>query len=75
LFSPSLQRSSSPVGFGQDFLSKEERDDIGTSHTHSPDLVPTDFYLFPGQKSALMVRRFCGASSIITNATEELKRF
>jgi len=42
--------------------------------THSPDLDPADFYIFPEQKSTLMVRRVCAASSIIKNATEELKR-
>ena len=41
---------------------------------YSPDLAPADFYLFPGLKSALMGRRFCDATDIIKNQTEELKR-
>ena len=41
---------------------------------YSPDLDPADFYLFPRLKSALKGRRFCDATDIIKNATEELKR-
>jgi transposase len=41
--------------------------------THSPDFAPADFYLFPGQKSSLKLRRFCDVSAIIENAKEELK--
>jgi len=42
---------------------------------YSPDLIPADFYLFPPLKSALKGRRFCDATDIIKNATEELKSF
>jgi transposase len=41
---------------------------------YSPDLAPVDFYLFPQLKSALKGRRFCDATDIIKNATDELKR-
>jgi hypothetical protein len=42
---------------------------------YSSDLAQADFYLFPQLKSALNGRCFCGATDIIKNATEELKRF
>jgi hypothetical protein len=42
--------------------------------TYSPDLPATGFYLFPPLKSALEGWHFCDATSIIRNATEELKR-
>ena len=38
------------------------------------DMAATDFYFFAGLKSALKGRRFCEATKIIKNATEELKR-
>jgi hypothetical protein len=41
---------------------------------YSPDLTPTNFYLFPRLKSALKGRHFFDATHIIKNATEELKR-
>jgi hypothetical protein len=41
---------------------------------YSPDLAPVDFYLFPRLKSALKGRRFCDATDIIKNETDELKR-
>jgi len=41
---------------------------------YSPHLDPADFYLFPRLKSAVKGRRFCYATDIINNATEELKR-
>jgi transposase len=41
---------------------------------YSPHLAPVDFYLFLRLKSALKGRRFCDATDIIKNATEELKR-
>jgi len=63
LVSSSPKCSSSPVGFGQRFLSS----DIN-------NLVPADFYLFSRLKSALKGRRYCGATDINKNATEELKR-
>jgi len=73
LVSPSRQCSSTPVGFGYGFLSKE-RCDITGAPLHSPDLAPTDFYLFPRQKSALRGRSFCDATDVIKNATDELNR-
>jgi len=45
----------------------------GGSPPYSPGLAPVPFYLFPGLKSALKVWRFCAASDLIKNATEELK--
>ena len=41
---------------------------------YSPDLASTDFYLFLRMKSLLKGARFCGATDIIKNAMEELKR-
>jgi transposase len=41
---------------------------------YPPDLAAANFYLFPGVKSAMKGRRFCYATEIIKNATEELKR-
>jgi hypothetical protein len=41
---------------------------------NSPDLVPADFYLFPSLKSALKGRSFYGATDIIKNTMDELKR-
>jgi histone-lysine N-methyltransferase SETMAR len=41
---------------------------------YSPDLDPVDFYLFRRLKSALKRQRFCDATDIIKNATDELKR-
>jgi len=68
LVSPSLQCSSTPVGFGQGLLSKEKRDDVAAF----PELAPADIYLFPVLRSVLKGRRFCDAPDIIKNATEEL---
>jgi len=39
-----------------------------------PDMDRADFYLFPRLESALKVLRFCDATDINKNATEELKR-
>jgi transposase len=39
-----------------------------------PELAAADFYLFFQLKSTLKGRRFCNATGIIKNATEELKR-
>jgi hypothetical protein len=72
LISFSLQCFSTPVGFGQRFLSREQSDNSRVS-PYSPDLAPADFYLFPPLKLALKGRRFCDATDIIENATEELK--
>jgi hypothetical protein len=70
LVSPSRQCSSTPVGFGQDVLAKN----MAQHPQYSPDLTAANFYLFPKMKSALKGRRFCDATDIIKNATEELKR-
>jgi len=70
---PSRQFSSTPVGLGEGFLKKK----IPTILEHPqyfPIIAPNDSYLFSQLKSALKGRRFCGASDIIKNATEELKR-
>jgi hypothetical protein len=51
LASPSRKCSSTPVGFHEGFLSKEQAE----KHKHPPyppDLVPADFYLFCLLKSA-----------------------
>jgi len=73
LVSTSLQCSSTPFGFEQDFLSKEQCDNTVVSPT-PPDLAPTNFCLFPRLKSALKGRRFGYATDKIKNAAEELKR-
>jgi transposase len=41
---------------------------------YSPDLTPAELYLFLRLKPAFKERRFCYATDIIKNATEELKR-
>ena len=46
------QRSSTPVGVGQGFISKEQRDNIRAS-PYSPNLAPLTVTLFPRLKSAL----------------------
>jgi hypothetical protein len=56
--------------FCQGFLSKEQSCNTGTF----PWLAPDDCFLFLRLQSALKGRRFCGATDIINNATEELKR-
>jgi len=38
---------------------------------NSPDLAPSDRYLYPRLKSTLVGRRFCDASETIKNATED----
>jgi len=40
---------------------------------YTSDMAPTNFCLFARLKSALNGRRFCDATDIIKNATEELK--
>jgi hypothetical protein len=69
---PSRQCSSTPLAFGQGFLSKEQSDN-NAAPPYSPDLAPADFYLFRRLKSALKRRHFCNATDI-KNATEKLKR-
>ena len=72
LVSSSRQCSSSPVGFSQGFLSKEQCDNTGTP-LYSPDLATAYLYLFRRLKSALKGLRFYDAIDIVKNATEELK--
>ena len=55
----------------KDFLAKKIVTTMERPHT---DLAPGDFYLFSLLKSTLKGRRFCDATDIIKNATEELKR-
>jgi hypothetical protein len=43
-------------------------------YPYSPNLAAADFFLFPRLKSALNGRRFCDATDISNNVTEELKR-
>jgi hypothetical protein len=53
-----------------DFLAKNKLTTL--EHCpHSHDLAAADFYLFPRLKSALNAWRFCNATGIIKNATEE----
>jgi len=73
LVSPSRQCSSTPTGFVQRFLSKEQCDITGAP-LHTPDLAPANFHLFLLQKPELKGRRFCDATDIINNAKEGLKR-
>jgi len=57
LISPSRQYSSTPVGFGQGFLNKEQCDNTEAC-PYSPDLAPADLYLFHLLKTAMMGRGF-----------------
>ena len=57
----------------KDFLAKNGVTTFGHP-LYSSDLAPADLYLFPSLKSALKRRRFCDATDIIKNSTEELKR-
>jgi hypothetical protein len=43
--------------------------------SHSRDLALADFYLFPRLIPAFNLRRFCDATDVIKNATDELKAF
>ena len=72
LVSPSRQCSSTTFSFSQRFLKNEQCDNTGVSPT--PDVAPAYFHLLPRLKSALQGRRFCDATDIIRNATEEMKR-
>jgi len=60
-------------GFVKDFFAKNNVTTLEHSQ-NSPDLVPADFYLFTTLKLALKRRSFYGATEIIKNAMEELKR-
>jgi hypothetical protein len=73
LVSPSRQCSNTGVGFRHGILSKEQSNNTGEL-LHTPDRTPADFYLLPRQESALKELRFCDATDIIKNATDELKR-
>jgi len=56
----------------KDFSAKNKATTL--EHTpYSSALTSADFYV-PGLKSALEERRFCDATDIISNATEEMKR-
>jgi hypothetical protein len=72
LVPPTRQCSSTPVGLGQGFLSKEQHDNTAAS-PYSPALPPADFYLFSRLKSALKGQCFFGATDNITSATENIK--
>jgi len=61
LVSPSRLCSSTPVGFGLEFLSKEQCDNTRAS-SYSADLAPDDINPFPGLKSSLKGRCFCDAA-------------
>jgi len=67
------QCSCTPVFLVKDFLAKNNVTALQYP-PHSPDLAQADVYQFPRLKSTLMGWRFCDASDIIKNATEELKR-
>jgi hypothetical protein len=57
----------------KDFLAKNNVKTL--PHTpYSLNLAPADFYLFPQLKSALKGWHFRGATNIIKNVMEELKR-
>jgi len=74
LVSPSRQCSSTPVGFGQGFLSKEQSGNIAASPPYFRKPAPADFYLLPRITSVLKEGRFCDATDITKNATEWIKR-
>jgi hypothetical protein len=65
--SPWRQCSRTPVDSSQGFLSKEKRDNTGASSILS---WPGPSWFLPAVKG----RGFCGATDIIKNAKEELKR-
>ena len=54
------------------FLAKKQCDNMEHSPV-SPDQAAADFYMYHQLKSAMKGRRFCVATEIIKNATEELK--
>jgi hypothetical protein len=72
LVAPLRQCSSTPVGFGKEFIAKKNVPTLNIAHTS--DLALADFYLFPRMKSALKGRCFCDATDTIKNAMKELKR-
>ena len=56
----------------KDFLAKNN---VTNLEHYSGGLITAEFYLFPQLKSVLKGTRFCDATDIVTNATDELKRF
>jgi hypothetical protein len=65
LVSPSHQCCSTPVGFDERYLSKEQ--------CNNTEALP-DFYLFTRLETISKRWRFCDTTEIIKNATGELKR-
>jgi hypothetical protein len=74
LVSPSRQCSLTPVGFGQEFLSKNNATTL-EHPPYSPDLATDNSYLFPRLEVALNGRGFCGATDSNKNAKKQLKIF
>ena len=74
MVSPSRQCSSTPVGFGQGFLSKEQCDNNEISLPTILIWLQLVFHLLPRPKSEPKARRFCGTTDTTENATEELKK-
>jgi transposase len=52
----------------------EENIPVVTQPTYSPDLAPSDFWLFPTLKIGLMGTRFAAIEDIKSNATAELQK-
>ena len=73
LVSPSRQCSSTPVGSGHGFLSKEQCDNTGESSILSSPGCSW-FLPVPLTESELKGRHTCVATNIIKNLTEQLKR-
>ena len=73
LVSPLRQCSSTPVSFGQGFLSKEQCEKPEASPILSW-LVSSWFLLVHGLKSALKGQCICDTNDIIKNTMNELKR-
>jgi len=57
----------------QQFLT-EKSTPVITQPPYSPDLAPSDFWLFPTLKMGLKGARFATMEDIISNATAELRR-
>ena len=58
----SWECSSTPAGFGKEFLNKEQCDNT-VAHPYSPHLAPTDFYLF------LELNQHCRDGSFVKTLT------
>jgi hypothetical protein len=65
LVSPSRQRSSTPVCFGQGFFLAKNNVTTVEHSPYSPDLTPSDFYLSPSIEIIIKGRRYCDAANII----------